>query len=166
MIDKNLKGLVTVMQRLYSELIFSEFYSSYRTVRNSMIPIKDLTHNYFVLNDQLYLFLITGIMMFPLSKDLQYIMVHPGRIEPLSPAHVRNLARHNRLSLRSQKQLINFAERIDYRLQTISKEVLEEIKNHMDSLALNHSSADVRNLGIYFWQYSDETEELEEYDFW
>lgn len=154
------------VQRLYSELIFSEFHSSYRAVKNNSIPIKDLTHNYFVLNDQLYLFLITGIMMFPLSKDLQNILVHPGRIEPMSPSQVRNLARNNRLSLRSRKQLLSFADRIDYRLQTLSKDVLEDIKKHMDSLMVSDSTADIRNLGIYFWQYSDETEDLEEYDFW
>ena len=154
------------MQRLYSELIFSEFHSSYGTVKNNMIPIKELTHNYFTLNDQLYLFLITGIMMFPLSKNLQEILIHPGRIETLSPAQVRNLARHNRLSQRSKKQLLNFAVRIDDRLQSLSKEMLEEIKNRMDSLELNHSMVDIRNLGIYFWQYSDELEEIDDYDFW
>lgn len=154
------------MQQLYSELIFSEFNSSYREIKHHSIPIKDLTHTYFVLKDQLYLFLITGIIMFPLSKDLQNILVHPGRIEALSPAQVRNLARHNRLSLRSRKQLLSFAERIDYRLQTLPKEGLEDIKNHMDSLVIRGTSTDIRNLGIYFWQYSTKTEEIDEYDFW
>ncbi len=153
------------MQRLYSELIFYEFYSSYQISQATTINVKDLSHQYFVMGNQLYLFLITGIIVLPLSKDSQRVIIQPGRIEPLLPAQLRNLATNRSLSVRSRKQLTNFVERLETRLETISREKLTEISKQMESFSLTGELSDIRNLGIYFWQYID-YDDSEEYNFW